>query len=186
MSDNLRTQLEYLPHYLGQHILLTVLALTIGLVISLPTAIAVARWRPGRWPVLTAVSVIQTIPGLALLALMVFVLALLKNIVGDQRLSAFGFLPALVALTLYSMLPILRNTVTGLLGVDPASIEAARGLGMTSFQRLWRVELPLALPVIIAGVRTAAVWVVGTATLSTPVGQASLGNYLFSGLQTQN
>ena len=84
------------------------------------------------------------------------------------------------------MLPVLRNTVTGLHGVDPAINEAALGVGMTRRQSLFMVELPLALPVIMAGIRTAAVWVIGTATLSTPIGQTSLGNYIFTGLQTQN
>src|SRR5918992_3129688 len=84
------------------------------------------------------------------------------------------------------MLPVLRNTVTGLAGIDPAVNEAALGVGMTRRQALWMVELPLALPVIMAGIRTAAVWVIGTATLSTPIGQTSLGNYIFTGLQTQN
>src|SRR5262249_5318253 len=84
------------------------------------------------------------------------------------------------------MLPVLRNTVTGLNGIDPSVSEAALGVGMTRRQALWMVELPLALPVIMAGIRTAAVWVIGTATLSTPIGQTSLGNYIFTGLQTQN
>jgi osmoprotectant transport system permease protein len=100
--------------------------------------------------------------------------------------SALGFLPSVLALTLYSMLPVLRNTVTGLLGVDPAIHEAAQGVGMTRRQSLFMVELPPALPVIMAGVRTAAIWVIGAATLSTPIGQTSLGNYIFTGLQTQN
>src|SRR5205085_11407700 len=90
------------------------------------------------------------------------------------------------ALTLYSMLPILRNGVAGLAGVDPAVIEAADAVGMTSQQRLVRVEAPLAAPVVMAGIRTAAVWTIGAATLSTSVGQTSLGNYIFSGLQTEN
>ena len=100
--------------------------------------------------------------------------------------QSIGFLPAFLGLVLYSMLPILRNTVTGLAGVDPAYREAARGVGMTPAQELLRVELPLALPVVIAGIRTATVWTVGIATLSTPVGATSLGNYIFSGLQTRN
>ena len=100
--------------------------------------------------------------------------------------SALGFLPSVLALALYSMLPVLRNTITGLEGVDPAVTEAALGVGMTPRQSLSMVELPLALPVIMAGIRTAAVWVIGTATLSTPIGQTSLGNYIFTGLQTQN
>src|SRR5207248_11230813 len=87
---------------------------------------------------------------------------------------------------LYSLLPILRNTVTGITGVDPAIKQAALGVGMTPMQTLLRVELPLALPIIMAGIRTASVLVIGTATLSTPVGQTSLGNYIFTGLQTQN
>jgi len=91
-----------------------------------------------------------------------------------------------LALALYSMLPVLRNTITGLNGVEPAILEAAQGVGMTSLQSLFTVELPLALPVMMAGIRTAAVWVIGTATLSTPIGQTSLGNYIFAGLQTQN
>ncbi|HUB84434.1 MAG TPA: glycine betaine ABC transporter substrate-binding protein, partial [Rhizomicrobium sp.] len=89
-------------------------------------------------------------------------------------------------LALYSMLPVLRNTITGLSGIDPAVLRAARATGMTSWQSLRMVELPIAAPVIMAGIRTAAVWVIGTATLSTPVGQTSLGNYIFTGLQTEN
>ncbi len=92
----------------------------------------------------------------------------------------------MLALTLYSMLPILRNGVAGLTGIDPLIIEAADGVGMTSRQRLFRVEAPLAAPVVMAGVRTAAVWTIGSATLATTVGQTSLGNYIFSGLQTEN
>jgi osmoprotectant transport system permease protein len=84
------------------------------------------------------------------------------------------------------MLPVLRNTVAGLTGIAPAIREAALGVGMTRRQSLFMVELPLALPIIMAGVRTAAIWVIGTATLSTPIGQTSLGNYIFTGLQTQN
>jgi osmoprotectant transport system permease protein len=100
--------------------------------------------------------------------------------------SGIGFLPAFLGLTLYGVLPVLRNTVTGIRGVAADLIEAARGVGMTPAQQLRRVELPLALPVIVAGVRTATVWIVGIATLSTPVGAPSLGNYIFSGLQTRN
>jgi osmoprotectant transport system permease protein len=102
------------------------------------------------------------------------------------RVPALGFLPSLLALTLYSMLPVLRNTIAGLTSIDPAVKTAARGVGMTSWQSLTIVELPLAAPVIMAGIRIAAVWVIGTATLSTPVGQTSLGNYIFTGLQTEN
>ncbi|HXJ00239.1 MAG TPA: ABC transporter permease/substrate-binding protein [Micropepsaceae bacterium] len=181
--------LDRLPEYLGAHVVLSMSALGLGLALSLPLALLGARSPRTRWAMLTLASVIQTIPSLALLALFYPLLlglsALTKALTGAQ-FSALGFLPSLLALTLYSMLPILRNTVTGLLGVDAAVKEAALGVGMTPIQSLLKVELPLALPVIMAGIRTASVLVIGTATLSTPVGQTSLGNYIFTGLQTQN
>jgi osmoprotectant transport system permease protein len=174
IGPRLQEQLALLPDYLSSHFLLTVGALAIGIALSLPLACVVIRVPSLRTPVLAVVSVIQTIPGLALLALMV------------PLLGRIGVVPALMALVLYSVLPVLRNTVTGALEVDPDVIEAARGIGMTDSQILTQVQLPLAAPVIVAGVRTATVWTVGTATLSTPVGATSLGNYIFSGLQTQN
>src|SRR4029079_4849659 len=100
--------------------------------------------------------------------------------------SALGFLPAVLALALYSMLPVLRNTVTALAGINPELHAEGTALALTPRQTLWHIYLPIAMPVIMAGVRVAAVWVIGTATLSTPIGQASLGNYIFAGLQTQN
>ena len=181
--------LARLPEYLGNHILLSLCALTLGIAISLPLGILASRNAALRWPMLASASLIQTIPGLALLALFYPLLLGLSNLTAmafNAPFSAFGFLPSLLALTLYSMLPVLRNTITGLDGIDPAVLEAAQGTGMTPAQSLRMVELPLAAPVIMAGIRTAAVWVIGTATLSTPVGQTSLGNYIFTGLQTQN
>jgi osmoprotectant transport system permease protein len=142
-----------------------------------------------RNTLLALASIVQTVPGLALLALfypLLLALAQLSLQWFGFEFSAFGFLPAVLALALYSVLPVLRNTITGLQGIDPAILEAADGVGMTPGQKLRMVELPLALPVIMAGIRTAAVWVIGTATLSTPIGQTSLGNYIFAGLQTQN
>jgi osmoprotectant transport system permease protein len=174
MTGDLAAELARLPGYLSSHLLLTLGALAAGLAISLPLGALVVLVRPLAAPVLAVASVIQTIPGLALLALMV------------PLLGRIGVVPALVALTLYSVLPVLRNTVTGALEVDANVLEAARGIGMTDGQILRRVQLPLAAPVIVAGLRTATVWTVGMATLSTPVGAASLGNYIFSGLQTQN
>ena len=174
MMDAIADQLALLPEYLGKHLLLSAVALLIGIGISLPLSVLTVRVSVLRPPVLALASAIQTVPSLALLALMV------------PLLRAIGFMPAVIALTLYSMLPVIRNTVTGIEDVDPDLIEAGRGLGMTSNQLLFKVQIPLALPVIIAGIRTATVWVVGIATLSTPVGATSLGNYIFSGLQTQN
>ena len=181
--------LAHLPDYLGNHVLVSLTALALGLVVSLPLAIG-ARNRPVmRNALLGVASIVQTVPGLALLALfypLLLALASLSLAWFGFGFSAFGFLPAVLALALYSMLPVLRNTITGLRGVDASIIEAAQGVGMTRRQSLFMVELPLALPVIMAGIRTAAVWVIGTATLSTPIGQTSLGNYIFAGLQTQN
>ena len=178
-----------LPDYLGSHVLVSLAALALGLGISLPVAIA-SRHRPLlRGGLLAIASVVQTIPGLALLALfypLLLALSTLSERVFSKGFSALGFLPAVLALALYSMLPVLRNTITGLNGVGADLLEAAQGVGMTPRQSLVMVELPLALPVMMAGIRTAAVWVIGTATLSTPIGQTSLGNYIFAGLQTQN
>jgi len=180
---------SHLADYLGSHLRVSIAALALGLVVSLPLAL-IARNRPLlRGSLLGLASVVQTVPGLALLALfypLLLALAALTLRWLGFGFSAFGFLPAVLALALYSMLPVLRNTITGLGGIDPALIEAAQGVGMTERQSLTMVELPLALPVIMAGIRTAAVWVIGTATLSTPIGQTSLGNYIFAGLQTQN
>jgi osmoprotectant transport system permease protein len=181
-------QLQLLPGYLTAHLQLALIALGIGAAVSVPAGVAIHRRPRLEPPLLGVASAIQTIPGLALLAVMVPLFAGLGAWLAGTgvEIRGIGFLPALVALTLYGLLPILRNTVTGLAGVDPAVGEAARGVGMTPRQALWRVELPLALPVIVAGVRTSAVWVVGTATLSTPIGATSLGNYIFSGLATRN
>ena len=189
MSPRLQAAFDLLPDYLGWHVLLSVSALGLGLLISLPLAVAASRSPRLRWPVMAVASLIQTIPSLALLALfypLLLALSSLSNTLFGKGFSALGFLPSLLALTLYSVLPILRNGVTGLLGIDPAITEAADGVGMTARQKLFQVELPLAAPVIMAGVRTAAVWTIGAATLSTPVGQTSLGNYIFAGLQTEN
>lgn len=178
-----------LPDYLGSHLRVSAAALALGLLVSFPLALAV-RNRPAlRGAFLAVASIVQTVPGLALLALfypLLLILSAWSLKWFGFGFSAFGFLPSVLALALYSMLPVLRNTVTGLQGIDPAILEASQGVGMTERQTLTMVALPLALPVIMAGVRTAAVWVIGTATLSTPIGQTSLGNYIFTGLQTQN
>lgn len=161
-------------HYAG-HLRLALSALLTGLLVSVPLGILSARREALAGPALATASVVQTIPGLALLALMVPLMG-----------GMIGFWPAFAALALYSILPILRNTIVGLRGVDADVREAALAVGMTAHQRLRQIDLPLAAPVIVAGLRTASAWVVGTATLSTPVGARSLGNYIFQGLQTRN
>lgn len=167
-------QLINLPAYLGGHLRLVMIALIAGSIVSIPLGIYATRHEKLSGIILGMAGVIQTIPGLALLAIMV------------PLLNMIGMVPAIIALSLYSLLPILRNTVVGINEIDADIIEAGRGVGMTDKQLLRLVELPLAVPVIIAGLRTSSVWVVGIATLSTPVGATSLGNYIFSGLQTRN
>ncbi|MCA8996985.1 MAG: ABC transporter permease subunit, partial [Planctomycetaceae bacterium] len=188
MSEEVLRQFEQLPANLANHLLVTILPLFLGVFISLPLAVLAVRDKRLRYPIMTVVSVIQTIPSLALLALMVPFLVLVNTALAGLgvQVSELGFYPTVIALTLYSILPILRNTVTGILDVDPVMKQAARGVGMTPFQSLMKVELPLAMPVIVAGIRTATVWTVGIATLATPVGQRCLGNYIFEGLHTRN
>ena len=189
MDERFASAFSVLGDYTSQHVLLSAAALALGVAMTLPLAVLASRRPRLRFTVLAIASLVQTIPGLALLALFYPLLlglsALTLKLFGFG-VPALGFLPSVLALTVYSMLPILRNSVTGLLGVDAAYLEAADGVGMTGRQKLLRVELPLAAPVIMAGIRTAAVWTIGMATLSTTVGQTSLGNFIFSGLQTEN
>ena len=185
MSSPFFDALARVPDLLAAHVLLAASALVLGLVISLPLAIWSARRPLVARAALGFASLVQTIPSLALLALFYPLLLSLSAMVGGG-IPALGFLPSLLALTLYALLPILRNGVTGLTGIDPAVIEAADGVGMTGWQKLIMVEAPLVSPVLMAGIRTAAVWTIGAATLSTTVGQPSLGDMIFAGLQTQN
>jgi osmoprotectant transport system permease protein len=169
---------------LAAHLALVLVALAVAVALGLPLAVALVRRPRLAASVVTVAGAIQTVPSLALLALMVPVLDATGGL--GIGMSSFGFAPAAIALTLYALLPIVRNAITGLRGVDAAAVEAARGMGMAPWQLLRLVELPLAAPVIAAGIRTASVWTVGTATLATPIGQACLGNYIFAGLQTRN
>ena len=167
------------PVLAAQHLTLAMAAIALGVLIAVPLGFWSARRPFAARLALGGASIVQTIPSLALLALFYPVLLWIGGV------PALGFLPSLLALTLYAVLPILRNTVTGLQGLDPAVIEAADGIGMTRWQKLRIVEAPLVLPVLTAGIRTAAVWTIGAATLSTTVGQPSLGDLIFAGLQTQ-
>ena len=189
MDDRLAAAWRALPERLSAHVALCACALLLAAAASLPLALLAVRRPRLRWALVSTAGLIQTIPGLALLALFYPLLLLVSA--GTERafglrLPALGFLPSLLALTLYAVLPILRNATAGLLGVPAALREAADGVGMTPAQRLWRVEAPLAAPVVMAGVRTSAVLTIGTAVLATPVGQPSLGDYIFSGLQTED
>lgn len=170
---------------LTAHIVLAASAIGLGILVALPLAVWAARSQMVARFALGFASLVQTIPALALLALFFPVLLSLRAVFGEG-LPTLGFLPALLALALYALLPILRNAVTAQANLDPGVLEAADGVGMTSWQKLTLVEAPLSAPFIMAGIRTASVWTIGAATLSTTIGQPSLGDPIFAGLQTQN
>jgi len=170
---------------LAAHVVLAASAILLGMAVALPLAVWASRSRPVARIALGFASLVQTIPALALLALFFPILLSLRAVLGED-LPTLGFLPALLALALYALLPILRNAVTAQANLDPGVLEAADGVGMTPWQKLALVEAPLSAPFVMAGIRTASVWTIGAATLSTTIGQPSLGDPIFAGLQTQN
>lgn len=151
------------------HIQLVFFSMIIATIIAVSLGILVTRVPQLKTIILGGTGILQTIPSLALLGFMI-------------PIFGIGVKTAIAALFLYSLLPIMRNTYTGIKEVDPATIEAARGMGMTSAQILFRVELPLALPTIMAGIRTAAVINVGNATLAAFIGAGGLGDFIFLGI----
>jgi osmoprotectant transport system permease protein len=153
-------------------------SLAIALVIGVPLGIASARVPWVRATALGVVGVIQTVPSLALLGLLVLPLA-------AAGLPGIGPLPGIIALTLYALLPIVRNTYVGIAGVDPAIVDSGRGMGMSEAQLLMRVEVPLALPLLIEGVRAAAVLVIGIAAVVAFIGVGTLGVLVFEGFGQQ-
>ncbi|MFH1731496.1 MAG: ABC transporter permease [Planctomycetota bacterium] len=171
--------------YTWQHVYLTLVALVIAIILAVPTGIYLARtrWKKLASAVLGLAGVVQTVPTLALIAFMVLLFALVRELSG-VRLQIVGFLPGLLALVVYALLPILRNTYTGIRQVDPSIVEVARGMGMTPRQVLFRVELPLSLPVIMAGIRIATVWTIGIAMLCGLIGAGGLGELIFRGLRS--
>lgn len=177
--------LSRLGPQLAEHVLLSAAAIGLGIIVALPLAVWASRSPPVARVSLGFASLIQTIPALALLALFFPILLALRSVFGPG-LPTLGFLPAWLALSLYALLPILRNAVTAQANMDPGALEAADGLGMTAGQKLRLVEAPLAAPYLMAGIRTASVWTIGAATLATTIGQRSLGDPIFAGLQTQN
>lgn len=156
-----------------EHMALTFIALAIAVFVGIPISILCTRYPKLANPVLGAVGIIQTIPSIALLGFML-------------PLLGIGAVPAIVALFLYALLPIVRNTYAGIDEVDAAVVESARGMGMTDNQILRKVELPLAVPVIFAGIRTATVINVGVATLCALIGAGGLGEFIFRGIALNN
>ncbi|HEY6332359.1 MAG TPA: ABC transporter permease/substrate-binding protein, partial [Blastocatellia bacterium] len=156
-----------------QHLALVALGTGLAAAVGVPVGIVLTRRPALSRPVLAVANIVQTIPSLALFGFLI-------PILGSYGI---GRLPAIIALFLYSLLPIIRNTYTAILGVDPAIREAARGMGMTDWQLLTKIELPLGLSVIIAGLRVATVISVGTATIAAAIGAGGLGVFIFRGLR---
>ena len=157
-----------------EHLQMSAVSTALATLVAVPLGIVMSRralQRAGT-PILFVANIGQTVPTVAVLALMLTV-------------TGLGFRTAVFALWIYSLLPILQNTLVGLRGVDPATVEAARGMGMGSAGTLWRIELPLAMPVMIAGIRTAAVVNVGTAALGTFIGAGGLGAIIEIGINNQ-
>jgi osmoprotectant transport system permease protein len=164
--------LEEVLHLIGQHLYLVTVSTGLAIVIGVPLGVLLTRRPAWRTSVLGVANVLQTIPSLALFG---FLIPL-------PFIGGIGATTAIVALVVYALLPIVRNTYTGIAGVDPAVREAGRGMGMTDWQLLTQVELPLGGAVILAGVRVATVVSVGTATIAAAIGAGGLGVYIFRGV----
>jgi osmoprotectant transport system permease protein len=156
----------------AEHVLLVLVATGLAVVIGVPVGVVLTRRPALARPVIGFASVMQTVPSLALFGFLIPI----------PFLGGIGNRTAIVALLLYALLPILRNTYTGILNVDRTVIEAGRGMGMTDFELLRFIEIPLALPIVIAGIRIATVLSVGLATIAAAIGAGGLGNYIFRGL----
>lgn len=166
-------QHEKLLTQVVQHLGLTFLSLLLAIAIGVPLGILIARIRKLSTPILGLAGILQTIPSIALLGFMI-------------PIFGIGAKPAIIALLIYALLPIIRNTYTGITAVSPIVVEAAKALGMNKSQLLFKVEFPLAMPVIIAGIRTAAVINVGVATLASFVAAGGLGEFIFGGISLNN
>src|SRR5579885_2542420 len=164
--------LEEILNLSAEHLVLVLISISIATLVGTPTGILLTRrLAPRRW-VLGFASIMQTVPSLALFG---FLIPL-------PLIGGIGKRTAIVALVLYALLPILRNTLAGILGVDPAVRESAVAMGMTGRQLLWRVEMPLAARTILAGVRIATVTTIGTATIAAAIGGGGLGVFIFRGI----
>lgn len=152
-----------------EHIYISLIAAGLGILVAVPLGVALTRMPKIAGFVMGLLSIVQTFPSFAILAFFI-------------PIFGVGKIPAIIALFFYSVLPILRNTYIGVKGVDANLIEAGRGMGMTTMERIFLVELPMSTPVIMAGVRLATVYLIGWATLASYIGAGGLGDYIFSGL----
>jgi osmoprotectant transport system permease protein len=165
--------LPFVEQLIGQHLKMTAISLAFSLLIALPVGLLVARKRWLQSPVLGVLGVIYTIPSLSLFVLLIPVFGL-------------GLTTAVIALVAYAQLVLVRNWVVGLISIDPAIIEAAKGMGMNGLQRFWQVEFPLALPLLLAGVRLATLSIIGIGTIAAFINAGGLGQLLFEGVTTAN
>jgi osmoprotectant transport system permease protein len=156
-----------------EHLRLTLVVLAISLLFAVPLGVLIARLPRLRGPVLGVLSVIYTIPSLSLFVLLI-------------PLSGLGVTTAVIALVAYAQMLLVRNWLTGLTGIDPTIIEAAKGIGMGGWQRFWQVEFPLALPLLLAGIRLAALSTIGIGTIAAYINAGGLGTLLFTGVITAN
>lgn len=152
-----------------EHLYISLIAALLGIIVAVPLGIFLTRFPKGAGFVMGVLGIIQTFPSFAILAFFI-------------PLLGVGKTPAIIALFFYSVLPILRNTYTGVSGVKKSLLEAGRGMGMTGWERIRYVEVPLAIPVIMAGIRLSTVYLIGWATLASFIGGGGLGDYIFSGL----
>ncbi|MBY8911422.1 ABC transporter permease [Bacillus sp. YC2] len=152
-----------------EHLYISIIAVILGIIVAVPLGVALTRMKKGAGAVIGVVNIVQTLPSLAILAFFI-------------PLLGVGKVPAIVALFFYSVLPILRNTYTGIQGVNKNLLESGKGIGMTVWEQIRLVELPLAIPIIMAGIRTSTIYLIGWATLASFIGGGGLGDYIFIGL----
>lgn len=169
MMTFLQTNGGELLYKTGEHLYISLIAVVLGIIVAVPLGVALTRMKKGAGAVIGFVNIVQTLPSLAILAFFI-------------PLLGVGKVPAIVALFFYSVLPILRNTYTGIKGVNKNLLESRKGIGMTGWEQIRLVEIPLAIPIIMAGIRTSTIYLIGWATLASFIGGGGLGDYIFIGL----
>ncbi|MED4579787.1 ABC transporter permease, partial [Bacillus atrophaeus] len=166
--DFLQTNGEEMLYKTWEHLYISIIAVILGILVAVPLGVVLARMKKGAGTIIGIVNIVQTLPSLAILAFFI-------------PLLGVGKVPAIVALFFYSVLPILRNTYTGIQGVNKNLLESGKGIGMTGWEQIRLVELPLAVPIIMAGIRTSTIYLIGWATLASFIGGGGLGDYIFIG-----
>jgi osmoprotectant transport system permease protein len=185
LAREYRTRHDLFAAALLRHVVLVAAAVGPAVLIGFPLGVAAVRRPPIQGPLFAVLNLLQTIPSIALFGLLIVPLSALANrvpAVAALGIGGIGPAPAIIALILYALLPIVRNSAAGIAGVDPAVSDAARGMGMTGHQLFWQVELPLALPLLFAGLRIVTVQAVGLAVVAALIGAGGLGSFVFEGL----